>query len=231
MSEANLLQFLANSSLFSGQSEETLKSLANSCQIRRYAKGEQIFMENDKATGFFIVGAGLVKIFKVSYDGKEQILHILGAGEPFGEVAVFEGIDFPANAQALEKTEAVFLSKAGFLTFLKDSPEAGLKMFATLSRRLRGFVRQIEALALKEVPARLASHMLLLSENQGSRQRISLKISKTHLASLIGTAPETLSRAFARLSSDGILSAEGQDIVIIDRTALEAVAKGERRLG
>ncbi len=231
MTEEKLLQIIASSPLFHEQSEEVLKSLASSCQIKKYAKGEQIFMENDKAMGFFIVASGLVKVFKVSYEGKEQILHILGQGEPFGEVAVFEGIDYPANAQAMEKTEAVFLPKNGFLNLLRTSPETGLKMFAVLSRRLRGFVRQIETLALKEVPARLATHVLLLSENQGASQRISLNINKTHLASLIGTVPETLSRAFARLSSEEILSIEGQEIVILDRKALEAVSKGEKKLG
>ena len=86
--------------------------------------------------------------------------------------------------------------------------------------RLRRFASQIESLSLKEVPARLASYLLYLSEEQNSPDKVELNISKGQLASLLGTIPETLSRIFARMSEDGLIEVQGRAILLLDRREL-----------
>ena len=88
--------------LFQGLSSSARVALAGIARQRHFQKGEAIFSEGESGHGFFVVTEGRVKIFKLSADGKEQILHIFGAGEPFGEVPVFTGRHFPAHAMALE---------------------------------------------------------------------------------------------------------------------------------
>jgi CRP/FNR family transcriptional regulator len=104
-------------------------------------------------------------------------------------------------------------------------------MLAVLSRRLRRFSALIEDLSLKEVPGRLSAYILYLSETKNRSASLTLDISKTQLASLLGTIPETLSRILARMSAEEFIESDGhRTIKIIDREGLEELASGERRL-
>jgi len=214
-------RFIAGSVLFSGVTEEQLADLAEICQVREFRRGEMIFMEGDAADGFYMVLDGQVKIYKISLEGREQILHIFGPGEPFGEVAVFQDRPFPANAAALIKTRLLYFPGPEFIRLVQENPSIALNMLAMFSMRLRRFATQIEHLSLKEVPGRLASHLLYLSEEQGGRDKVTLDIPKGQLASLLGTSPETLSRIFSRMGEEGIIEVRGKEITLLDRERLE----------
>ncbi len=215
--------------LFSGLTEGQLAELAGIAGTRRLAKGATAFDEGDPAEGFYAVDAGLVRIFKTNPAGKEQILHVFGPGEVLGEAAVFSGRRFPASAQALEDTVLVFFPRERFRALLKDDPDLGLNMLGLLSARLRQFAAKIEALSLKEVPARLAAHLLVLQAAAG-RATFSLDLPKGMLASLIGTIPETLSRVMRKLTDQEIIRLEGASVTVLDEAALTALAEGTERL-
>ena len=169
-----------------------------------------------------MVSEGRVKIFKMSLNGKEHILHIFGEGEPFGEVPVFHNQPFPATAEALVKSTVLFFPRDRFVQLVIKTPSIALNMLAVLSMRLRRFASQIESLSLKEVPERLAGYLLYLLEEQGKEDSVDLEISKGQLASLLGTIPETLSRIFAKMTEEGLIEVVGRRINIIDRQGLEA---------
>ncbi len=214
-------QVLAASELFGGLPPEHLDAIERIVVIKQCGRGASIFFEGDPGTGFYMVITGRVKIFKTSLSGKEQILHIFGAGEPFGEVPVFHGHPFPANAMALEKTSLIFFPRKDFVDLVHTIPSLVMNMLAVLSMRLRRFVTQIENLSLKEVPARLAGYLLYLAEEQENDKRVELQISKGQLASLLGTIPETLSRIFAKMSEEGLISVDGKVISLLDLKGLE----------
>ncbi|HID69587.1 MAG TPA: Crp/Fnr family transcriptional regulator [Desulfobacterales bacterium] len=214
-------QIIANSQLFGGMPPEHLDEIEKIAVRKEYSRGESVFFEGDPGVGFYMVVTGKVKIFKTSLSGKEQILHIFGPGEPFGEVPVFHGQPFPAHAMALEKTSLLFFPRKDFVELVHTMPSLVLNMLAVLSMRLRRFATQIENLSLKEVPARLAGYLLYLSEEQRNREQVELQISKGQLASLLGTIPETLSRIFARMSDEGLISVEGKKISLLDLEGLE----------
>jgi CRP/FNR family transcriptional regulator len=178
-------------------------------------------MEGDEGNGFYIVAEGQVKIFKTSVEGKEQILHIYGPGNPFGEVPVFSGSRFPANAMALVKSRILFLPREAFVRLIAEHPSLSMNMLGELSMRLRQFTVQIENLSLKEVPSRLASYLTVLAEEQGRSDRVDLTISKGQLASLLGTIPETLSRIFAKMSAQNLIRVDGRQIHLLDTAGLE----------
>ncbi len=92
---------IAKTPFFRGLPREQLELLAEIAIPRSYRRGEMIFTEGEEGKGFYLVLGGQVEIFKLSPEGKKQILHILGKGEPFGEVTVFAGVPFPAHAKAL----------------------------------------------------------------------------------------------------------------------------------
>ena len=105
-----------------------------------------------------------------------------------------------------------------------------MNMLASLSQRLKQFSNLIETLSLKEVPGRLASYLLYLSDKNGSIDEFKLDIAKSQLASLLGTIPETLSRIFAKMGSRELVRINGPQITILDRTGLEDLAEGETKL-
>lgn len=213
-------KILSTSLFFEGLPTGHLDELADIAIEKTYSRGEAIFFEGDEGNGFYMVGEGKVKIFKLSPMGKEHILHIFGPGEPFGEVPVFHGWPFPASAEALMKTKTFFFPRNRFVQLVEKNPAISLNMLAVLSMRLRKFATQIENLSLKEVPARLANHLIYLSEEQGGGDRVELEISKGQLASLLGTIPETLSRIFAKMSEEGLIKVNGKIIDLLDKSAL-----------
>ena len=210
------IAILANSLLFNGLPAQQLREMAAICIAKRYRRGESIFFEGDPGIGFYMVASGKVKIFKTSLEGKEQILHIFGPGEPFGEVPVFHGNPFPANAETLSEAELLFFPRAEFVGLVSANPSLALNMLAMLALRLRRFTTQIENLSLKEVPGRLASYLLYLTEEQERSDRVVLDIPKGQLASLLGTSSETLSRIFAKMTEEGLIRVEGKAIDLLD---------------
>lgn len=216
----NVQQVIGNSLLFKGVPDAQLDEIATITRVIDVKRGASIFFEGDDATGFYMVAEGKIKIFKTSLEGREQILHIFDPGEPFGEVPVFHGQPFPANAMALTKSKLVFFPRLEFIELVNGNPSIALNMLAMLSLRLRRFATQVEHLSLKEVPGRLASHVLYLSEEQDNTDQVTLDIPKGQLASLLGTSPETLSRIFAKMSEEGVIGVSGKQITIVDRERL-----------
>ena len=153
--------------------------------------------------------------------GKEQILHIFGRGEPFGEVPVFHGNPYPATAEALTDIEVYFFPRRDFVGLLEANPSLALNMLAILASRLRHFATQIEHLSLKEVPGRLASYLIYLMKEQKNSEEVVLDIPKGQLASLLGTSPETLSRIFLKMSEEGLIQVSGRKIVLLNQEGLQ----------
>jgi len=211
--------------VFSDLSQNQLEAVRNIVIEKEFNRGEIIFSDGDDANGFYVVAEGQVKIYKMSFDGKEQTLHIFGSGEPFGEVPVFSGKSFPANAQSIVRSRVLFFPRKDFVELITANPSMALNMLAVLSMRLRQFTVQIENLSLKEVPSRLATYLVWLADEQETKNFVTLTISKGQLASLLGTIPETLSRIFAKMAGDNLIEVSGRNINLIDREGLEDLAQ------
>ena len=224
----NIQKLISAIPLFDGLPADQLDAIRQIAVEKRYNKGQTIFSEGDNTTGFFVIVDGRVKIYKVSTEGKEQILHIFEAGQSFGEVTVFTGQQMPANAQALAKTHLLLFARNAFVELVTSNPSLALNLLAIMSKKLRQFAAQIENLSLKEIPARLASYLIYLSEEQGTADEVALNVSKGQLASLLGTIPETLSRIFAKLSAQKLIRVEGPKIFLLDREGIENLAEYQK---
>ncbi|MFB2973185.1 Crp/Fnr family transcriptional regulator [Aerosakkonema sp. BLCC-F183] len=213
-------QFLKQTPIFLDVTDEQLAALANIGIFQSYKKGETLFWEGDEGTGFFIVKSGRIKVFKVASAGKEQILHIFGADEHFAEVPAFDGGHFPASAAALENSEVVFIPRAAFLMVLQQHPTLAIAMLGTFARHLRRLAHLVDTLSFKEVPERLANYLLNLSDRNNKADVVELDLPKGQLAALLGTIPETLSRAFYKLSQEGAIEVDGTTVRLCDRDRL-----------
>jgi CRP/FNR family transcriptional regulator len=227
------IDLLKRCPLFAGLNEGDLKKIRSICLLKKVRKKEIIFSEGQEARGFYVTLSGRVKIYKVSPDGKEQILHVINAPDSFAEASLFlEGI-YPAFAEALSDSQLLFIPKKDFIHLIEKNPRLSLNMIASLSHFLRRFASLIEELSLKEVSSRVAKYLIdlsLKSSREGeSPKEVDLDLSKTQLASKLGTISETLSRTLAKMKSQRIIDVKGNRILILNRNALEELASGFKK--
>ncbi len=222
------LLLMSKMPLFQNLPEQALKLLKGILVEKSFASGDNIFTEGDESAGFYIILQGRVKVYKLSIEGKEQILHIAGTKELLGAVSAFAGSPYPAYADAIEKTKAFFFPRNEFLKLIKQEPSVVMNIMANLSMRLQHFTKMIENLSLKEVPGRLGAYLLYLCERTGCSDSVEIDISKGQLASLLGTTPETLSRILKKLSENKILEVNRRNIKILNRKILQEIVDGEK---
>jgi CRP/FNR family transcriptional regulator len=218
---------LRTTPLFANLPPEDLRRVAEIASPRRYEKKESIFREGERADGFYVVGEGRVKIFKLSESGKEQVLHLIGPGQSFAEATIFEGGTFPAHAEALEGCDLIFLPKRPFTDLLERNPRIALRMMASLSRWLKRMTDLVESISLRDVEARLVRYLNEELTARGTPIRdgaaLDLNVSKTVLASRLGTVPETFSRTLKKLQDEGKIRVKGKQIRILMADSLFSI--------
>jgi CRP/FNR family transcriptional regulator len=217
-------------SLFSNLEDNLAEKIIKIVVVKNAKQGDIIFLEGDEATGFYAVLRGMIKAYKISYEGKEQVLHIFKDGDIFGEVPVFIGKSYPACASCISDTTLLFFNKSSFVNLLKKEPDVALSIIGALSLKLRRFVNLVETISLKEVPSRLANYILAQSAREKEKVSFELDISKTLLSSIIGTIPETLSRVFKKFKENEVFLCAGNKITILDKENLALIASGEKKL-
>jgi CRP/FNR family transcriptional regulator len=211
--------------LFAYLSPRDLAQLAAIASLQTYRKGQTIFTEGDEANALWVLLKGQVKILKVGPDGREQVLRIVRAGESFAEAAALSRGQFPPSPAATARSTAVRFPAEGFLRLLDTNPQLATNMIVALSQLLRGFAALVDALALRDVPSRLAKYLLDASLRAES-DTVVLDVRKTVLAARLGTVSETLSRALRRLRERGLIAVDGQRIALLDRAGLQRLAAG-----
>ncbi len=227
--------------LFSGLDEKELSLIKDFSNIKNYNKGEVIFFETEPYLGFYGVVEGLVKIYKISNEGREHIIHIEYPGSTFAEVPMFEknsekslsDLRYPANAMAIEENTVVIkVPTKPFLGFMKQNTDICFKLLSSLAKRLRFLNTHIESVTLDDVSKRLVKYLLTeMEQPQNEKNKfknenfIELEISKYDLASHLGTIKETLSRALKKLQANNIIDVNGKKIVIKDLAALKNSTK------
>ena len=207
MADDTLSARLRDIPFFSELSDTDLAILGQCCAETSLPKGTMLFHEGDHYYGFYIVVTGSVKVYKLTQEGRESMLHIIGPINTLAEIPMFLGSGYPANAEALEDSRLVCVYKEGFLQILRTHPDLALKMLAGLSRRLKTLGERIEKLTVLDVKTRLARYLLDEARAQGATgaaATLLLPISKTLLAAQLGTITETLSRTFRKLEDEGL---------------------------
>ncbi len=216
--------------LFAGLKEDDLKKIRGIALLKHVSRRGLIFADGQEAKGFYVILSGKVKLYKVSPEGKEQILHVVSAPDAFAEAALFLEGNYPASAEAMTDCQLFFFPKRGFVELIEKNPQLSINMIVSLSHFLRRFAALIEELSLKEISSRLAKYLIdlsLRSEREGKQARlVELDLSKTQLASKLGTVSETLSRTLSKMKAKGIIDVQRNKIHILDRRALEEVASG-----
>ena len=185
-----------------------------------HPRGHTIYHEGDTSDGLYIVHKGHVKIYRLSENGKEQLVRILGPGDFTGELSLFNETVHDAYAEAMESVELCVMGRDSFQTFLMKYPAISLKVLGEFSSRLAKSEKQAARIAMETTDTRIAMYLADLSEERNS-SLIKLPMTRKDLASHIGTAPETISRKLAEFEDAGwIRQVSQREIEILDMDAL-----------
>ena len=203
---------------FSELSTDELRKFMKISKLMNFKKGDIIFLEGDVYYGFYIVVKGAVRVYKSNPDGREITLHIIEPFNSFAEIPMFisdreEGNIYPANAQAIENSVLIFIPKVEFLRIINENSKICLKMLHGFAERLMSLNQQIENLTLKDVVTRLAEYLYNKYKNSGKNE-INLNLSRSMLATYLGTISETISRALRKLQDEDLIEIQGKKIII-----------------
>ncbi len=221
LTRETLVDYLHSQVYFDSLADENLHWLASQCQRQTYAANETVFLENDSSRGMWMIEQGRVKIYKVNPEGEEHIMHLLGPGNTFNEVATFDGGNNPANAGTLTEA-AVWLLPAEALKHLLSIDNAlALKVIKLLATRVRSLVGQLEDLALYSVTIRLARFLLKQLDDPALSGP---GVTRANIAAHLATQPETISRALRSLEQAQAIRFDRHRIVIEDEKLLRTLA-------
>ncbi len=227
---ATIAAELGRCPLFSRLGPAELEQIANAARLRHVAAGEPVFWEGRPCEGFYVVSAGCIRLYKLAPDGRQRTLHLVRPPQSFAEAAMFGPGVYPASAEALEDSSLILVRRDPFLRLLREQPDAALRLFESLSLWLRRLLDQLETETFLNARAKLAGYLLREGRRCGCTDgpcRIELVLPKKDIASQLGMAPETFSRAQADLEARGLIRPAGRHVDICDPGALERLLLGE----
>ncbi|MCH7618313.1 MAG: Crp/Fnr family transcriptional regulator [Candidatus Marinimicrobia bacterium] len=213
-------ELLKNLPLFGELDDEELVEIWNHVQTRSYKKGNIILFEEDPGDSLFIIKEGKVKITRLSEEGREVILSILGEGEFFGEMSILDGESRSANVIALADSEVFVLKREEFINILTSNPQIAITLLEELAARIRKSDQQIEYLSLADAENRVAMTLLRLAEESGTFKMGQVTIEELpmqqDMANMSGTSRETISRMLSEFTEKEYIDRKGKKLIILD---------------
>ena len=211
---------LGSSPLFAALDEGDQAALRRSMTEVRLARGKVLFSEGDPGDRLYVVTQGKIKLGRTSPDGRDNLLAVLGPGEMFGELSLFDPGPRTATATAITATTLSGLGHDDLQPWLHDRPEVAGRLLGALARRLRRTNEAMGDLVFRDVPGRVAKALLDLASRFGVEVedglRVTHDLTQEELAQLVGASRETVNKALADFAARGFLRLEGKSVVILD---------------
>lgn len=206
---------------FSGLSDTELGSISRHVFEKHAERGEILFFEGEPADVLYFVVEGVVKVFKTSADGKEQIFSIIRPGDSFNDVPVFSGGINLASAGAMSPVTLHGIKKKEIETIIKEHPQVAINIINVLSRRVEEMMTLVEDFSFRRVSGRVAK---ILLEHTGKDSNEKPRLTQQEIAAMIGTAREMVGRSLKGLEGEGAIRIERNRIIITDRQILRDLA-------
>lgn len=226
---ADVLVALRACRLWLPASDAAVARLAARATVQRVTRATLLASEGQAAERFGVVVTGKARVYHLQADGRVITFETVGTGEPLAAVAALAGTRYPATIDAATDATVAWLPREALFDLMADEPEVARALIADLAGRVVNLTSVVQTLAL-DVPGRLARYLfqrsLAAGEATAEGLRVPLGMTKAELASSLGTVPETLSRAFARLRDDGVLEVRGRQVVVFDVGALARLGAG-----
>lgn len=215
--------------IFASLPESELQELAGIIEVRKFSRGEVLFMEGDPVQGLYFVQSGKVQMSKVSYAGKQSILQIYSKGEVLAEAVLFSEASYPATAEAVESSTVYFLGLDAMQEVMLRHPLIAVNVVKVLSARLRTAQERLKYLSYAKAEGRIAKLLQELADSYGRMEDsgvfIDVEMTHARLASLTGLTRETVSRVLSAWRTDKVISTEHRKIILLDMKTLEEYSK------
>ncbi|MFZ0454635.1 MAG: Crp/Fnr family transcriptional regulator [Ignavibacteriaceae bacterium] len=212
--------FLKYVPIFSELGDDTLEKISKLGIRKSFKKDSVVLFEHETGTALFVIVDGKVKVSRVSDDGKEVILTILGESDFFGEMAILDGLSRSANVTAMEDSELFIIQRSEFLELLNVHPEVSVALLQELTQRLRSADMKIKSLSLKDAEGKVATVILQLADDVGKIKQGTVEIEKLpfqhDLANMAGTSRETISRTLHTFAKKGLVELDGAKLRIMN---------------
>ncbi len=208
--------------IFQDLTEAEIEEIDRATTMSTYRRGKIFYMPEDTSEVLFLIKKGRVQLYRISPDGKKLVIGTVGPGTVFGEMALIGQGMQNTFAEAVEECVLCVMSRDDVERLLVTKPKVALRIFEALGRRLREAEGRLEEIAFKGIPARLASLLLQLAEEQGGDSIVGL----THqdLGEQIGTYRETTTQTLNSFKAEGLLDIGRKRITILDREGLQRIA-------
>ena len=226
MSSSDHAQDLARLPHFSSLAPDLLAQVASGVRLAKFQAGGVVFSQGEEARAFFAIRRGAIKVYRLSPDGREQVLHTLREGRTFAEAAVLSFGIYPAHCVALEDgTELLEIEGKNLLRLFKADPRLAASMVSSMAIWLHGMIERVEELQVASAGARLARYLLKLpAKGAHDPLELELPLAKKDLAAHLAITPETLSRLLRRWQDQGLVDSQGRKLLLLDSRVLTAVA-------
>ena len=219
------LRALHDCPYFTGVEEGILTELAEGLRLIRYERGEVVFWQGEPCPGLQIIENGMVKLFKVSPQGRELIVNIFKEKATFAEVPVFDGGLTPVNVAALEESDIWQVDAVVIRRLMQKHPELNRQVMLNLAKNLRMMVGIIEEVSFYQVTHRLARLLIQMTPEQLSGTD-SARLTQDQLAARLGTVREVVARSLRDLERSGAIRVERRQIQVLDERVLKQWAEG-----
>jgi CRP-like cAMP-binding protein len=215
--------------IFCELEHSVLTEISHHKVMNSYKKGQTIFFQGNPPFGLYCIASGKIKVSKVGNDGKETIIRIAGPGDVLGHRSLFSKENYSATATALEDAAICFVDKSYIYTLIKDEPSIALNMIEKLSKDMGAAETRNASMSQKSARERLAELFLTFMTNYGHKEadgrvRLDIKLNRDEIASIVGTAHETIIRLISEFKEMAILEQEGKVIYILDESKLLELA-------
>ena len=216
------LKVLSQCPLFKNLQIDEIQAFAAVAKFKKLNKGESLFIAQSLPEGLHIVISGKVKIFVISPDsGRELILTVEKPFQAVAELPCFDGGRYPANAEAMEATQTLFIEQSKLEHLLATRPSVALHFMRVFGRRLRTLVQLVESLSFQTVMHRLVVYL----KRQANPKLPFMLESNSSIAAQLGTVPELVSRNLAHLQNAEAIQVEDRKVTKINQAILNDFVK------
>lgn len=215
-------ELVKSSVFFAGLKTDELEPVIGLVKEKKYERDEILFFEGEAAESLLFLASGVVKLFKTSPDGKEQILSIVHPEETLNEVPLFNGGLNATSAQAMMQVTVYSISRRDIEMIMRRYPLVASNVIHILAKRTRQLMTLVEELSFKRVNGRLAG---ILLENAVREGQSGVRLTQRDMAAMAGTAREVISRSLRAMEDDGIIGFDKHRLIIRDRNALERMSQ------
>ena len=214
--------------IFCDLSQVALEDVSKHKVMNHYKKGQNIFFQGNPPMGLYCVSTGKIKVTRTGNDGKESIIRIAGSGDVLGHRSLFSKENYEASATVLEDATICFIDKVYIYSALNENPSIALNLIEKLSKDMGSAEKRYSSMYQKNARERLAELLPQFISDYGEKEKnrikLNIRLSRDEMASMVGSAHETVIRLLSEFKDEQIIDLEGKNIFVKDVEKLTTFA-------